>query len=134
MKGSGATIVNLNTLFWSDTAQQEQTITATAGPVSVTITAKPKGYVLSSPVGSVSCTAEQFATPWTQGMNEADGCGITFTRASAAAGWPVTVSSTWDASFTATGHPTPTPLDPVTASTTVDVPVNEVQSVVTRTD
>jgi hypothetical protein len=35
---------------------------------------------------------------------------ITFTRASAAAGWPVT------------------------ASTTVDVPVNEVQSVVTRTD
>lgn len=131
--GSGATMVNLDTFFWSETAQKEYTVTATAGNVSATVTAKQDGYVLTSPAGSTECTHEQFTTAWSRGLADDAGCRIGFDRASAR-GWDVEVMSQWDATWTATGFPDAQPLDALTVGSTTSVPVFESQALVTGVD
>ncbi|KAA1427209.1 hypothetical protein [Nocardioides antri] len=124
-----ATLVNLDTWFWSDTAQRNYTITATAGPVSVTLSAENAGYTLTSPYGSTSCTYEQFTTAWSPELdgNPDAGCRLTFDRPSpeGSAGHEVQVTSQWDVTWTATGITGTNTLDPLTPSSTFNVPVIE---------
>lgn len=132
----GATLVNLDTWFWADAAQETHTITATAGPVSVSLTARNTGYTLTSPYGSTECTHEQFTTPWSaelDGSPEA-GCTIAFDRASDGAGHEVQVTSQWEMTWTATGVAGTNTLDPITPSTTFNVPVVEQGAVVEEID
>lgn len=130
----GATLVNADTWFWAPNAQRSYTITATAGPVSVTLTAKNSGYVLTSPYGSTQCTREQFTTPWSKAtQSDPDaGCRLTFTTPSTGAGHEVQISSSWDVSWTGTGG-LGGDLDPITPSTTIRVPVVEAGTTVTGT-
>lgn len=123
----GATLVNLDTWFWSDDALESYTITATAGPVSVTLTAENTGYTLTSPFGSEECTYEQFKTKWTPELNGNPdaGCTLAFDQASNGDGHEVTVSSTWAVTWTATGINGTNTLDPITPSSTITVPVVE---------
>ncbi len=127
----GATLVNLDTWFWADNTVETHSITATAGPVSVTLTAKNDGYVLTSPFGSAQCTHEQFTTAWSAGADASAGCTLVFDRASPGAGHEVQVTSRWDVEWTATGLPGTHTLDPLTPSTTFNVPVTEAGAVVT---
>lgn len=130
----GATLVNLDTWFWSDTALESYTITATAGPVSVTLTAENAGYTLTSPAaGAVECTYEQFTTAWRPALTDSPdrGCTLAFAQPSTGAGHEVDVTSSWDVTWTATGIPGTHTLDPITPSSTFTVPVVEAGSTVT---
>lgn len=122
-----ATLVNLDTWFWSEDALESYTITATAGPVSVTLTAENAGYTLTSPFGSTECTYEQFTTPWSAAVDgDLDaGCTLAFDQASEGAGHEVQVTSQWDVTWTATGIAGTNTLDPITPSSTFNVPVIE---------
>ncbi len=124
---NGATLVNLDTWFWSEEAQASYTITATAGPVSVTLTAENTGYKLVSPAGGADCTYEQFTTKWSEELNSNPdaGCTIAFSEPSTGDGHEVSVSSTWDVTWTATGINGTNTLDPITPSSTITVPVVE---------
>lgn len=128
----GATLVNLDTWFWADNAQESYSITATAGPVSVTLDAVNTGYTLTSPYGSTECTFEQFTTAWEPALEGTDaGCRLAFDEAGE---HEVDVSSTWEVTWTATGIPGTNTLDPITPSSAFTVPVIEQGSVVTDVD
>lgn len=135
--GSGATLVNLDTMFWADGYRETWDITATVGAVSATVVARASDYVLTSPAGGQTCTHEQFTTPYAGGDAPADGCAFPFTRASVGygSGFPVQATATWEASWTGVPAPSaPQGLPPVTTSTTVDVPVDESQALVRSVD
>ncbi len=133
MQGSAATLVTLPTYFYTDGGYRDTwDITASVGPVSATVVATSGDWTFTSPAGGDTCTHAEFTTPWT-GQGEA-GCAIAFTRSSNgyAAGFPVTATSTWDATWTGVPGPAaPEPLPPVTTSVQVDVPVVESQALVT---
>ncbi|RYU12755.1 hypothetical protein [Nocardioides iriomotensis] len=131
--GSGATLVNLDTMFWADGYADTWDITARVGPVSATVVAEAQDFVLTSPAGGQTCTYEQFTTPYAGGSDTSGGCAFPFTRASLGydSGFPVLATATWGATWTGTPAPTaPQGLPPVTTSTTVDVPVSESQALV----
>lgn len=131
--GSGATLVNLDTMFWADGYDDTWDITASVGPVSATVVATAQDYVLTSPAGGQTCTHEQFTTPYTGGADVSGGCAFPFSRASLGydGGFPVQATATWGATWTGTPAPTaPQGLPPVTTSTTVNVPVAESQALV----
>lgn len=122
-----ATLVNIDTWFWADNAEESYEITATAGPVSVTLNAVNTGYVLTSPFGSTECTHEQFTTAWSPELDDVEGagCRIAFDEPSDGAGHEVQISSRWEMSWTATGLAGTQPLNPITPASTVLVPVIE---------
>lgn len=130
--GSGATLVNLDTMFWAEDYRDTWDITASVGPVSATVVARSDDFVLQSPAGGETCTHDEFTTPYAPGLEEAGGCRFPFTRASIGypAGFPVQATATW------TGNPvpsTPQALPPLTTEGQVDVPVVESQALVDST-
>ena len=88
--------------------------------------------MLTSPAGGQTCTYEQFTTPYTGGDAPAGACAFPFTRGSTGygAGFPVTATATWGASWTSSETPGAQPLPTVTTDSTVDVPVAESQALV----
>ncbi|VEG28930.1 hypothetical protein [Actinomyces howellii] len=130
---SGATLVGWYTWVWAtgDTPAQV-TATATAGPVSATVTAVAGGLDLSAPDAEVDCTG--FGIPWSQGASGTD-CTVVFTRSSAHLGGttPLSVSASYDVTFTATDGASGD-LGSATTSSTVDIPVAEVQTLNTTTE
>ena len=130
---SGATLVGWYTWVWAtgDTPAQV-TATATAGPVSATVTAVAGGLDLSAPDAEVDCTG--FGIPWSQGASGTD-CTVVFTRSSAHLGGttPLSVSASYDVTFTATDGAAGD-LGSATTSSTVDIPVAEVQTLNTSED
>ncbi len=72
---------------------EERQVTAEAAGISVTVTAKPDGMTISSPVGGTECSAEQARTAYAPGVDEASACVFTFDRGSFAyaGGFPVRV-------------------------------------------
>lgn len=131
--GTGASLVNLDTMFWADAYSSTWDITARVGPVSATVVAEAQDYVLTSPAGGQTCTHEQFTTAYTGGDAPAGACAFPFTRSSVGydGGFPVQATATWGATWTGTPAPTaPQSLPPVTTSSTVDVPVAESQALV----
>jgi hypothetical protein len=127
LTGSGATVVGVDTWVWATTATPRTlTVTATAATTTVTLTATSTGLSLQAPDSAVSCTG--FGTPWTPDATTTD-CSLTFTRSSAHLGGttPLTVSTTYQATWTTTTGRTGT-LPPHTTTTTTSLTVAEAQA------
>jgi hypothetical protein len=89
---------------------------------------------LNSPVGSTSCGPDRARTAYADGVAENAACTVSFARASVAqgtAGWPVTASTNWQADWTGSGG-TGGGLEPLARQVVTQVPVAEVQNIVTR--
>ena len=128
---SGATVVGLDTWVWADgDTPATVSATATAGPVTATVTATASGLSLSAPDSTPHCSG--FGTPWQPGMAEGSSdCTIVFGRASAhraSQTTPLRTSATYDVSYTATDGSSGA-LDPVTVTSTTELPVTEIQTV-----
>jgi hypothetical protein len=134
--GSGATLVNLDTMFWDDGYLDEYWIEASVGNIWARVTADAQDFVLSSPAGGQTCTYEQFTTPYAGGEAPEGACAFPFTRASVGygSGFPVTASATWEASWTSSETAGAQPLPAVTTDSSLDVPVNESQALVRSVD
>ena len=125
----GATLVGMDTWVWA-TGHTLKTVTATAsaGSASANVTASSAGLQLSAPDGRPSC--QGFGIPWHRGLPEGSSpCTIFFTRSSAHLGGttPLTVSVAYSATFTASDG-TSGPLDGITTTNTISIPVAEVQT------
>ncbi len=126
-----ASLVNLPTWLWAEDAAavEDRQVTAEAAGISVTVTAKPDGMTVSTPVGGTACSSEQARTAYAPGVAEGSACVFTFPRSSAqyAGGFPVQATTGWQATWTSNSGPGGD-LDPKTMSATTDIPVIEVQS------
>ncbi len=134
--GNQGTLVNLDTWFWLDNAPTTLSVQAAAGGNTASVTATFNGMDISAPrEAPLSCTGP--GTPYTPTAHTTT-CALAFSRASTALGalgdlgTPVTVKSTWTATWAANGVNqgpiTPQPA-PVTATTSIFV--DEVQTLVT---
>ena len=138
IKAGQATLVGLATWFWvtdpaaTGGATGTRTIRADVGQAWAQVVATTTGLHLKSPAGSASCTPGQARTPWRQGRSEASACTLAFTKASVRypGGYPVAATTRWTAEWTGSGNTSGT-LDPLTRTWTGNVPVAEVQTIVT---
>ncbi len=129
-----ATVVGMDTWIWAtgDTPKEVR-VTATAGPVTATITATASRLTLQPKDGTASCTS--FGIPWTQD-NDTKGtdCIIVFDRSSAHFKdntTPVDVKVSYTITYTATDGATGT-MNTHTTTTTTNIPVAEIQTLNTR--
>ena len=127
---TNATVVGMDTWIWAtgDTPSQV-TVTATAGSLSATVTAQASGLRINAPDSTASCTG--WGTPWAEGTAEGSSdCTIEFTRSSAHLGGttPLTTSVSYDLTWTATDSTNGT-LNPITTTSTHDIPVAEIQTI-----
>lgn len=139
LQGSGATLVNMDTFVWVEGAPATVEVTASVPGVWARVNARIASMELSAPnADDVSCP--DVGTPYSAGMTSST-CAIVFTRSTA--NQPVkagntlptatlTATTTWEATWVSSLDPDPQPLDVQTVSTTAEIPVAEVQSVVTR--
>ena len=127
---SGATLVGIDTWVWAtEDTPAKVTATATAGPVTATVTAVSDGLRLSAPDSVPDCHG--FGTAWTEGAAEgSSNCTIEFTRSSAHLGGttPLDISVGYSVSYTATDGATGD-LGAVTTTATTSIPVAEVQTI-----
>jgi hypothetical protein len=131
--GNQGTLVNLDTWFWLDNAPATLQVHAAAGGNEATVTATFAGMDITAPgEAPLSCAGSGVA--YTSGAQTTT-CALAFSRASVALGaeaTPVTVQTRWTGTWAANGVDqgplTPQPA-PVTA--TVDIHVDEVQTLVT---
>ncbi|GLW96124.1 hypothetical protein [Microtetraspora sp. NBRC 16547] len=130
--------VNLPTWVWLEGgAQVPRSVTATLpGFMSVTVTATPKNVEIDP--GTTSDRAEvrencgAGGRPYTKGGDFT--CGVRYLRASIDQSrdvYTLTVTSVWQVVSTDDQGGQPFPFEPIRAAATRDVPVGEVQSVVT---
>ncbi|TDE08891.1 hypothetical protein [Jiangella asiatica] len=128
--GDGATIVNVPTWLWLDDGPVTLEVNAQAGDNVARVVAVLGSMNFSAAnAAPVSCTGT--GVPWSEGATT--DCSLTFTRSSANQPGQVSrvlAESQWDIEWFANGEPQG-PLDPQTTSATFDVPVAEVQAVVT---
>ncbi|WP_168708091.1 hypothetical protein [Actinomyces procaprae] len=129
-----ATIVGWDTWIWAtgDTPKEVR-VTATAGPVTATITATASMLTLQPKDGTAKCTG--FGIPWSED-NDRTGtdCVIIFDRSSAHFKdntTPVDIKVTYAIEYTATDGATGT-MDTHTTTTTTTIPVAEIQTLNTR--
>ena len=129
----GATLVGMDTWVWATgSTPTSVTARATAGSTTATITAGSSGLQLSAPDGKASCIG--FGIAWHQGMPEGSSpCTISFNRSSAHLGGttPLTIKVAYSASYTATDGNSGT-LPAITTTSTVNLPVAEVQTLTTN--
>jgi hypothetical protein len=133
--GNQGTLVNLDTWFWLDDAPTTLQVHAAAGGNEASVTALFGGMDITAP-GEEPLSCPGPGTAYTSGAH-ATTCALAFSRASSALGaeaTPVTVQTRWTGTWAADGVEqgplTPQPA-PVTA--TVDIRVDEVQTLVTGT-
>ena len=139
-RGVGATLVNTDTWVWVTGAVQE--VTATARVESGTwaqVQARVAGIEVDAEgADRVECAG--LGTAWSAGADPGAACSVWFTRSSAGARVPpggslpafeVTVTATWEASFTSSMHATAQALPSQQTTVTAYVPVAEVQALVT---
>jgi hypothetical protein len=137
--GGAPTLVGLPTWFWvADPAavggaNGTRTIRAEVGAVWAEVVARTAGLRLSSPAGGTLCPPARARTEYAAGVPEGQACTVAFSRASVGypAGYPVTASTGWQATWTGSGGTGGT-LDPLARVVTSQVPVAEVQNIVTR--
>ena len=131
----GATLVGMDTWVWATgSTPRSVTATATAGPTKATATASSTGLQLSAPDGKASCAG--FGVAWHQGIPEGSSpCTISFNRSSAHLGGatPLTVSVAYSVSYTGSDGASGT-LPGLTTTSTVDLPVAEVQTLTTNSN
>lgn len=143
LDGTGATIVNLPTFIWIENAATEVQVTASVPGVTSTVTARMTTLHLEAD-GAEDRTCTDTGTPYTPGMRHSD-CSIEFYRSSAnqkrdKPGTPDTslptttlrATATWDATWTSTLDPTTYQLESQPIVTTAEIPVAEIQTIVTR--
>lgn len=127
-----ATLVNLDTWVWLENSPAALDVTASAGGTSATVVATLETMAVSAPYADpVECTNAGVA--WAADVDPADACAIVFGRSSAIFVdnlTPVTVETTWGAEWF-TGGVSQGDLDPQTVSDTTQIPVAEVQTIVT---
>lgn len=140
LDGTGATTITVPTWVWITEAPTTVSVRATIASgtwaqVDATLTALD----LSAP-GADPTTCPDTGTPWTPQATTTT-CQITFYRSSA--NQPVktgqtlptatlTATATWTASWTSSQNPTPTTLPTQTQTTTAEIPVTEIQTLVTN--
>lgn len=136
--GVGATIVGMDTWVWlADTPSAIQ-VTASIPGVWARVDAVVDGLKIEAD-GADSVTCGGLGTPWTSEARSTD-CAIVFERSSAnqsvKAGQTLPtstmrVSTRWSASWVSSLDATPRPLGDQDVSVTSEVPVAEIQTVVT---
>jgi len=142
--GGGGTLVNVPTWFWVTNAaalgNARGVLSVKASIVGhedlwVEVVARNDGLVVSVPPGNdgVTCSPDRARTAWRDGLEDSDGCTVSFSRASVGSpgGHEVRASVTWRASWTSSEQAAAQPLESRTRTTTLHVPVAEVQAVVT---
>ena len=126
-----ATVVGMDTWVWAtgDTPSEVR-VTASAGSMSAEVVAASSGLRVSAPDANQSCTG--WGSPWVDGESQEGGsdCTVEFTRSSAHLGGttPLSVSASYDVSWTASDGNSGT-LNPITTTSTHDIPVAEIQTV-----
>ncbi|HEY0472044.1 MAG TPA: hypothetical protein VGD34_10260 [Kribbella sp.] len=128
--GDASTLVNIDTWFWLDNSPESMSVTATAGNNSATVQADLVGLQVSGP-GLPTTTCTGAGVPYAQGATGA--CTAAFRSSSDGLPGrvtPVTVQTTWTATWSANGTPRgPIAQPPAPASGTTNIAVREVQSV-----
>ena len=123
----GAAVVGVDTWVWAASGTPSHVeVRATAGSTSVSVSADAGGLSLSAPRARTRCTG--WGEPWREGTSrEGDSdCVVVFTRS--AAHVPLTVSATYDITWTSTNGRSGT-LEALTTTTTIDLPVAEIQTI-----
>ena len=123
----GAAVVGVDTWVWAASGTPSHVeVRATAGSTSVTVAADAGGLSLSAPRARTRCTG--WGEPWREGTSrEGDSdCVVVFTRSAARV--PLTVSATYDITWTSTNGQSGT-LEALTTTTTIDLPVAEIQTI-----
>jgi len=123
----GAAVVGVDTWVWAASGTPSHVeVRATAGSTSVTVAADAGGLSLSAPRARTRCTG--WGIPWREGASrEGDSdCVVVFTRSAARV--PLTVSATYDITWTSTNGRSGT-LEALTTTTTTDLPVAEIQTI-----
>ena len=123
----GAAVVGVDTWVWAASGTPSHVeVRATAGSTSVTVAADAGGLSLSAPRARTRCTG--WGEPWREGVSrEGDSdCVVVFTRSAARV--PLTVSATYDITWTSTNGTSGT-LEALTTTTTIDLPVAEIQTI-----
>lgn len=137
--GDAATFVNLETWVWLEDAPVEIEVTAEVPGTWATVTGTLERLEISAP-GADTAVCPGAGVPWTAAQTGTP-CTIVFTRSSANQdvkdGFDVpttttTVTAVWAASWTSSQDPTPTALPTQTQPTTAEIPVAEIQSIVSR--
>lgn len=130
--GDGATLVNVDTWLWLEDGLVELEVNAEAGDNHARVEATLGSMNFSAPnAAPVSCSGT--GVEWSPGASSTD-CALVFERSSANQPGQVSrvsAESQWDIEWFANGEPRGA-LDPQTTTATFDVPVAEVQTVVTR--
>lgn len=141
LEGSGATVVNLDTWVWVEGAPTAVSVTAQVPSGTwARVDASMDQLNLTAPGASpVSCADTGVA--WTAGATSTS-CKIVFTRSTAnqpiKAGYSVptstlTATGSWSASWVSSANPTtPTALPAQDLTSTAEIPVAEIQTLVTR--
>ncbi len=134
---ANASLVNLPTWMWVDDldAVGERSVTASAGPVSATVTASTDGLSVTSPAGTTRCDTTQARQAYAAGVDESSGCVLSFGRASwgYANGFPVSTSAIWQATWTS-NQGEGGELENKTSGATTYIPVAESQALVSAVD
>jgi hypothetical protein len=134
----GATVVNLDTWVWVSGAPTTVSVTASIPGTWARVDAVLDRVELSAP-GAAPVTCADPGVAWTAGATTS--CAIHFTRSSAnqpvKAGQSVptstlTVTAVWTASWVSSVNSTPTGLPTQEITTITEIPVAEIQSVVTQ--
>jgi hypothetical protein len=134
-----ATLVSLPTWFWVTDATSvggtagTRTIRAEIGAVWAEVVASTDGLHLSSPANKDrTCGPDKALTHYATGVSESSACTVSFVRSSVGypSGFPVDASTSWSATWTGSGN-TGGALAALQRGSVVDVPVAEVQTIVT---
>ncbi|GAB3677684.1 hypothetical protein [Angustibacter aerolatus] len=132
------TLVRLPTWFWTDGGDfREWSITATAGEPanSATVTATPAEFFVAGGGQRRECSVPAGTTAWHQGAANTSGCTLEFERASIEGPYRVTGTTSYGAAWTSTiagaAGPGGPLADPQVRDGVTQIPVAEVQSIVT---
>ncbi len=140
LPGSGATIINTDTWVWMDDAPVTASVTARVdGGQWARVDAQLAELTVSAP-GADAVSCPDAGTPWSEGAGSTS-CALTFFRSSAnqpvKSGYTVptstmTVTARWTASWVSSAGGAPTQLPDQDMVTTAEVPVAEIQAIVSR--
>ncbi|MDC7120632.1 hypothetical protein OMK64_03685 [Cellulomonas fimi] len=138
--GDGSTFVGIDTWVWLDDPTVQVQVTAEIPGLSATVTSTFDSLRVEAPgAEAVTCTGTP-GTAWAAGATQ--GCAIVFTRSSAREGvkagqslptTTLTATGRWHATWTSTATAGTREVgEPQTTTATAELPVAEIQAVVTR--
>lgn len=141
LEGSGATVVNFETWVWVEEAAQTATVRATLETGQwAQVEARVTGVVVSAP-GAQDAECDDLGVPWSPEQESTGGqCVIVFDRSSAREErkggrthrtTTMEVVASWSATWTSWQNPEPQEFATPTTTVTAEIPVAEVQTVVT---